>query len=545
MNHKNHVASGDSSRKENFHLRLLIADDEKNICRGLSEKIDWASMNIEVIGLAENGEEAYALYVEHKPELVIADINMPKMDGLELLKKLHAEDPSVLVIFISAYSKFSYAQEALKHGAFDYVIKPFAEQDLIDTVQRGVETIQKQHSQKKLLHHASAVQQKYNKKAIIDILCGFEPSGSRLIDVLRNVSPSVLHYRLCTGMLVALSPSGTLPSEVLSRLQTLQMDGLHSVYLETGRDELLALYFYDDPSLFRKHMGSLCVCINSVPCSFPSDRLCVGVSSEFPTEKITPRLYAECSFASIEACGRTDLFSCSYPQAFSALSGQTPEMDMEQFSNSIFHAVQDADRSQITDSFVNLFHFLGYVKQTPNILDFNLNLFSYLLHFLRKLDQKMHAGLSAELSEKINFIRNLSLKTRSFRFYHLCLSVILEIYTALNSMPLPKTGGIIQAALKYIAKNYASNFTLAGLAAELYVSPAHLSRLFKIELNETFSNYLTTYRIEMAKQLLRSGDRKIYEIADSVGFSDSQYFAKTFKKIVGVTPTEYMNSLFD
>lgn len=129
-------------------IKVLVVDDERFVRMGIVEETDWESLGCKVIGEAENGQEALEKVHGEDPDLIICDIRMPKMNGLEMLKKLREEGNPVQVIFLTAYSEFSYAREALKLYAFDYLLKPFEDGELEDAVLRAKERIEKEQEKK-------------------------------------------------------------------------------------------------------------------------------------------------------------------------------------------------------------------------------------------------------------------------------------------------------------------------------------------------------------------------------------------------------------
>ncbi len=122
-------------------LKMLIADDEKIIRDGLMEAFDWHSMGIEVVGLAQNGETALSLFDQYQPDIVITDIRMPRMDGLELTEKIRKQNQDVKIIILTGYDEFSYAQQSIKNNVFDYLLKPVKKAQLKESVLRAADEI--------------------------------------------------------------------------------------------------------------------------------------------------------------------------------------------------------------------------------------------------------------------------------------------------------------------------------------------------------------------------------------------------------------------
>ena len=138
-------------------IKVIVVDDERFVRMGIVGETDWGSLGCEVVGEAENGLDALELVHEKNPDLMICDIRMPKMNGLEMLKKLREEKNPVQVIFLTAYSEFSYAREALKLYAFDYLLKPFEDGELESAILRAKERIENAENQKHIRVTADAL----------------------------------------------------------------------------------------------------------------------------------------------------------------------------------------------------------------------------------------------------------------------------------------------------------------------------------------------------------------------------------------------------
>ena len=130
-------------------LKILVVDDEMFVRRGIVMETDWAAMDCAVVAEASNGEEALEAVHRYRPDLIISDIRMPRMDGIELLKTLRQEGNEVRVIFLTAYSEFEYAKQALRYFAFDYLLKPFEDGELEECVLRAKKEIEEQRDDRK------------------------------------------------------------------------------------------------------------------------------------------------------------------------------------------------------------------------------------------------------------------------------------------------------------------------------------------------------------------------------------------------------------
>lgn len=355
-------------------VRVILAEDEPIVRRGLVNSIDWESNGIELVGAVENGMDAYMMALELTPEIIITDIRMPVMDGLQLVKKLKEEMPSIHFIIISAYQEFSYAKQAMHYGVEDYIVKPLDEQELLDNILN------------------------IHKKI----------SDSRRLFFQRNIDCLLLKSDqtfVCAYM----------EMENKLREQFIQRND------KELKETLCQIYELFDTEDNRQYYRSVCV------------RQMVMFQRVFDT------FHKEELFEGIEEVIEDELMR----------------------------------------------------------LDNNLSIFNWYL-------QKME-----------------------------------ELTNMLNIKSRPRIKRIVEEAEAYLQENYMNDITLKEVAARLYVSPQYLSRIFHEEQKKSFVEWLNTYRVEKAKQLLRENEEAISQIAEKVGYRDYKYFSNVFKKYTGLTPRDY------
>lgn len=177
-------------------LSVLIVDDEKIVRTGLVMGIDWASLGCVVVAESSDGEEGFEMAMKYKPDLIICDIRMPRMDGIEMITKLRSEGNTAYTVFLTAYSDFAYAQQAIKLGASDYILKPFKDGELEATVLKIRDKIDKDYSSKADLHKANVLNddnigKDSVSKYVSDALCYIKQNYGNTNISVKSISDSL------------------------------------------------------------------------------------------------------------------------------------------------------------------------------------------------------------------------------------------------------------------------------------------------------------------------------------------------------------------
>lgn len=395
--------------------KVLIADDEEIIRRGIAYFLK-KDPEIQVVAQAEDGEMALDQAMEYRPDLLFVDINMPFLNGLDFIEKLKAVQPDALIIVITGYDDFKYAQKALRLGVFDYLLKPIMEDTFYGALHKAKEQLGCRQKQAQYLEFARKLVEKNRPAMIAEFLEDW------------------LDGRLTEA-------------EVQERTAALDLEipepfGVTLVHLE-DKDNAEIGGEWDDDLLF-----------------YAAENMAREVFQPF-------RPVSTCR----NPAGELVLISSGEPRAEWEAAGE----------------------------------------QLKNLLQTHLPVDAFLT---RRGGEKL-GGLPASYEGAAEDLRAL-----------------LE------------TPQLVRDAKKYIEENFArEEFSLTDAADYTHVSPQHLSRVFRQSTGITFMDYITRVRIRRAIELLRDDDRKMYEIAETVGYSSQHYFSSAFKKVLGVSPMEYKKSL--
>lgn len=565
-------------------IKLMVVDDEHWIREGLKRTIDWSSHGIQFIGDAEDGCKALELIEAHVPEIIISDIKMPTMDGMDLMEEIKKRGIDTKVIFISGFSDFEYAQKAVKLGAFDYILKPVEEPILLEIIERCISEIkQKQELNSRLQELSDRIReslplarQKHLEMCLTRSLTEREMQSAwealhinldpkRLIVmamVVHEWGDREMDESGCSLMRYAL---GNLVEEVLSQkgirclscpLQgndfadialiaslsepdtSLGVDDLYR-YMEGVIEDALQVLgvrisigisgLRERTQLASSFREALTISMNYLVHgpgqvhTAPMDGSSAGYGSkQRPAEQLDYRM-AACMGQLAADVLLTDHKADSLDSAL---------------SNRILHAMKlmDAGRlSELLDVQTGLLQEL--IKQTPAIAvryEMNMHISILLSKWQELLQAKDHSKASS-----ITHQRKLQLYRCSIGDWKaMIIDTFLIKDTHAPSIAHKRT---IETALRYIHDNYHLGISLHNVAEKIYMNPSYFSRVFHEEVGETLSRYLIRIRITKAKELLEQTPLKVYEVADRVGYRDFRHFVKTFKEWEGMTPAQYRN----
>ena len=506
-------------------IKMVIADDERLIRESLHLLMDWKSAGVEVVGVARDGEEALEMIRQQAPRILLSDISMPKMDGIALIQAIKAEGLDCRVIFLSAYSKFTYAQSAVKYGAFDYILKPIDEFELLETVRRCVSAI----------HGAD------QKKE------GQETGGGEAGALTSALKALVLRHRPLTS-----DEESDLAAAGFDRAAGRRCIG--ALFCVKNREEVLRLPAPPDPKdpvRWRQIPLSDCETLllwndmdaaGSLERRFfrflqnHDERLAdIFISDPHPLSEIS-RIYAECSFTRLYPRLGFETSTHRYGDSAVIRRESYPRVDSHQLSS----AIHKKDPQAISALINRIFWRFAQREQIYDIDIVKLRC-NERLDGLR--DDLFLTDGSAGDTENNILIAAKKLINMQFSIsdiYDETHAALLRFCSFLDALDDYSGAKLVAQAVAIIKEQY-QNVSLSSVAEKLYVSPTHLSRVFAAEKQETFSHYVQRYRMKVARELLTNPKYKIYNIARMVGYSDVAHFSKAFKQLVGLSPLKFKN----
>lgn len=511
--------------------KLLIVDDEVRIRTGLSNLIEWEVYGIEISGLAEDGMKAYLHIKSEHPDMVLVDISMPNMTGLELIELCtHLDQPPKFII-LSGYDDFEYVRRAIQLGAIDYLLKPIDENELIRAVSTCVKLLDKELAHQKQFRES--IQTLRNDLLLRVLHDQIDPHELREKSQVVDISLHCISMRVGVLMLRP-SSENTLPLLPAMDICRDICSGLCQCYVISDVNTNIAVIFKDPRQQFtdKDFLDMLSGC----------------------SEKIKTDLGCQSYISLGRDVNRANELSLSYTDCISKLEkkmilGDSVEDELSRGSlpavsyQSFLEAIEKNDREKIQDTLQDCCQKFLLQKEDGDISYIKYQLIDLVSYALRS--QYPNSYFSPELERKKHQAFSIIGQTDSIMQLVEKLTVFF-VSLRDTSPDLPEESGyphIIQHVLSLIRTGYSDNtLSLKTIAGQLEVNPAYLGREFTLATGEYFNDFLNRTRIAKACQLLNTTTQKTSKIAEAVGFTNSSYFFTVFKKITGQSPRDYRDS---
>ena len=495
--------------------KLIVVDDEAIIRRGLHRVIPWNELGFEVVALAEDGIHALKKVEKYKPDVLLTDISMPEMSGLELIENAKRICPNLRTVIISGYDAFEYAVAAIKYKVEDYILKPLDPDAISRTFRRIREDLDRDTEQWMAGRHGIQVKTEY---ALMRQL------NSDMTDnrYLRELSETNRYLRIAIIRCVARSEtqSRTNDQSEPAFSQNGESFSFLNEYYCVSTDELYAWVFPESQlqtfvrgfEEFRMKDEAFASYICAISRSFHS--ISEILDAYLST---TPLLYGENPL----------------PVAFSDDSTGLPNRKESMVLRK--ELIDSMENGSLTESFLD--HFIVEMKRNgrqlkdsfESVLREVVRYFQIWTDWIPEVSQVKERQTEDQCSD---FFTRLERAFRDDIFY---------IDRILRERSDTMASTLVKRAKQEIGTSYADrNFSLKSLAERLNVSYGYLSTIFSKHAGETFSSCLRDYRLEKARELLVGGEYKIYEIAEKTGYSDAKHFSEMFKKKYSVSPNEYV-----
>lgn len=509
-------------------VKMLIVDDEAVICEGLRYTIDWTKLGVEVVGEAYDGKEALALIEEHGVQLVLSDIRMDGMDGLELAKQLRQRHPAVQVVMISGYEDFEYARQAIRLGVGDYLLKPVDIEELSAVVNKIVAGIRSADKEEK----AREVELWLSGMARHGSAYGKEPPPSLDGVQFRIVATQLADFH---------ERFADMEADRYETIQEAWLLGLHR-HLEGG--PLRAVSVFDHENLLITLLASaeraepkawdewLASALGSLDPG-AGVRIYGGASAVYEDLGVTADRCAEAvRLLALHVLEGRRVLTADYGEA--AMSGRAlPGFDITETVQGLVSAFFKQDREEVRRTVEDLFRFCresGYLL--PEVWNLYEELFALLRQRLRK------SGMTG-----LDYARRGQPDPNIYNSYAGLETVVLEdmeeLQRLIDQNGIDKSYWIVEKAKRFIVDRYRTDLKASEVAAWLKITPSYFSYIFKQSTGKGFTEYMNEMRIDQAKNLLATTQDKVFEIADKVGYKEYKYFVSVFKTYTGMTPKEY------
>ena len=529
------------------HYTLLLVDDEDEVRGRISSLIDQNSGFV-IVGKAGNGHDAYELVEELHPDVVLTDIKMPFIDGIELAKLLKRDFPTVKVAFISGYDEFKYAQEAIKLNVISYLMKPITSQEINQFLKDLKNRLDDEYSRKfnndiALKHYQDSLPLVVNH-LINNLLISEEDAkepiqrlkqyGMRIDDGPYLVALMDIEYTDEVVELIALEKLKVLVNELMeSTFSTHVLK--HNQLVQGG---ILILLKAQNDSLLREMDAFLYELLQTAE-QYMGMRVRVGVSSLFTDFAYLSTAYQESKkalrYGKLLNTGRIVYIT-------EAENRETKRVVLDPDDIKL---IENAARFGSNDELHNLlYQRLEKLKSQPDvILNHDLlviSLANILLNFAQSISADTDDIIGHSLVERMMEHQDLDC------LFEWTETTLMQLRKRYIDSSRSRTDEILEKAIHYVDEHYAdSDLSLNVVCDYLDISISYLSMLLKRQKNLSFNKYVVQVRMEKAKELLRTTNLKIIDISLSCGYNEVYYFSHSFKKHTKMTPKQYREAFYE
>lgn len=518
---------------------VIVADDEEEIRRSLIRKVDWAAIGFQVVGEAENGVEALELVEKLEPDLLLTDVRMPFISGIELARKVREVRPTVQIAFLSGFDDFSYAQQAIQYNIISYLLKPISSSELT----RELRVIKEKIDQKfEKFASRNQIQEKMEKAEFLMplLLDGFQGERTEKEEklllqdamacgVVKGENPEVLSYAvIVTSITDRGGENRTVPSSVKAVDSILgKYVKYSSIYIQ-GRVVSLLMA---TPMGFDKYLHILVEDIVQSVKRIMALNCTIGVS------RIVDHLSGghECYLEAMNAISYSKQTDNSV--YFIADEERTEEFDQEKIQKAvgeIENLLRGGSEEELKVYLTDFFSDIDKRKLSSTAANF------ILLQVASVVFQVAYAVAGNDAIQELQQhfpLHNMSVLGNGREALHNYVNVCLAARELIADQRKKSSAVLCDQAIKIIHDRYMDqDLSLVAVSSEISVSPNYLSALIKKSTGSTFTDLLTKKRIETARDLLLTTSMKIRDISGKCGYNDQHYFSYCFKKYTGISP---------
>lgn len=505
---------------------ILIVEDEQEKAKGIAFIINRYCPGFSPEFFANNGKEGLNLALRCHPDIVMTDIRMPEMDGLEMIRHLKEQGSTSIFIVLSGYAEFEYAKRAIELGVKNFITKPVDERELVKTLTAAREELA---DKKEREEHIARMSDDIHAFEFREFLSGREDIAARIGEFFETEGILDSRRQFFSMIIECASAENSFPEGKRTQGDTF----FYTIRIGRTKYAVMTASPKLDTAVKKKIANEI---VNS--CKDPKTVSC-GVGRTVLHYKEIPDSFQEAQVA----------------LNYRILQENQPMLFYEELNN------MEENTELITDEEI--------ARLEESIGQFDRDQFKLLIRqiFRRVLAEKTLSlpelkklsldivliGLksvpTAQLIINNYFDRNLfTLESiEKFQTIEQLENWIVNMINSMNELMLheglPKKQDIIAEAKAYICKHYNQNITLNDIAGNFYINPSYFSQLFKRKTGETYQKFLTDYRLDRARKLLEETDLPVYEVCQLVGYSDVNHFNQIFERNVGIKPRQYREQM--
>jgi two-component system response regulator YesN len=531
--------------------KIIVADDEDDVRKGIIDSVPWEELGFIVAGEAENGKEALELCEREMPDLLIADINMPYISGLELLELLDRKRPRPLVVFLTAYDEFEYAQKAVSLKASEYILKPITGDELAELLKKLKSSMDEETAKRediKILRGEFERNLPLLREKFISLLINGKLSPEEIAQKIKAYGMQTLKGKACLAGVVMADEEKDGVKDGFDRIENKELIqfalyNIASEIMDThergitflyGDNVILISLGDDEESLITESISVFCEICQSVKKYL---KFTVTIGAGYCCGRIEHighsynSAVTACNYKMLLGGGRVIYIADIEPHGPQRVSPET---------HAVQNLVSGIRAASLTEANIQIDKIFADAARgffSPDVyVPYIFEVVTAILRTATVLGVNTQSLLGQEIGRFIYLLGSPNLSEMKQWVSQTCEMVIREI----NSSRKNFKKKLIIDSLQYVSEHYTDPETsIETVCKYIHISPSYFCSIFKKEMSDTFNNYLHLFRMQAAKELLRTTDLKLCEVAERIGYSDPNYFSFSFKKTFGMSPREY------
>lgn len=531
-------------------IKVFLVEDEMVIRNGIVKSINWEKEGYRLVGEASDGELAYPMILKEKPDILLTDIKMPFMDGLELSRLVKQELPDTKILIFSGYDEFEYAKEAIRIGVTEYLLKPVSSEQLLEVMRRISKQIEQDREEREMLRQYQEDMKENVERERQNFFSHVIRGEVSIGEAVKNgkkygMDLSAGFYSIILFKIFS-TPEENIVSEhiwkICEKIETKVDEIPYAYYFQRGIDGWVFLLTAESKEQMEERQKNLCDCLAEIMKNERKVEYFGGIGK--PVERI--RNLGQ-SFRDAER-----IFAERFTRQSNQFLSGFEKMDVYKDDEFQIKDLGDVGKSrEMIEKFLNngtkeeLEEFMDtyFIRMKEDKLQSTLmrqyiiiDIYIVIMSFCEKIDAVNH-DYQQETEKLKSTIQNMNSVSEIRAYITYMLNQAIELR---DSISKKRYADIIKAAEKMISEHYMSEeISLNSVADSVGMSPSYFSSVFSKESGKTFVEFLTETRMEKAKELLMCSTLKTSEIGYEVGYKDPHYFSYIFKKTQGCSPKDY------
>lgn len=530
--------------------KMLLVEDKAIEREGLRDLVDWASLGIEVIAFAESAEEALDISQKKQLDILFTDIQLLEMSGLELAKKLLESNRDMKVIINSGFEEFEYAREAVEIHAWSFLSKPIDMKKLKETITGIVakcDDEQRERTEKnrmKLLidRNLPLIRDRFFTNLVMGRV-----SGQEILENLEHFNIDFIAGEFTIVLFEIDNFKFLIEGRKWDEIQLINIKAQDCIE-STGNNYFIYTFYISE--------GRFCSIVNTPDKNSNTFHKDIMNALESIRKKANKLYGYNITIGIGSKVNKLNKIKTSYTQALSALKYKFfmgnnqiisyKDVHYEYYDNKsemlddiqtrILSSIELCNSDDLTASVDSMFNLIKMKRYADShVRSICYNLVSRMSVMLYDLNESLGSIFGSEDKIWLKLLKYNTIIDIKQWILNICMGTIEK----LSHRKKNQNRNIIRKILEYIKKNYDSNINISDISNEVYLSPNYISLIFKKETGKRFTDYLINFRLEKARELLKDPSARVYEVANSVGYTNISYFCSIFKKMYGVSPNEY------